>query len=206
MADSLGLDDVIIRLFRPPDQEPVRALILAGLEARFGILDLACNPDLDQIAQTYRETVLVAERAGGVIGCGMLYREDGSDLVGRIARVSMAGSVQGLGLGRRICEALIEHARQRDFHKLLVETNETWSSALGLYHGLGFTEMHRVAAPDHECRDVHMALDMIAKLATAHDRNWQSTFLKVACMNENTTITASVSLQSRSSCRLDRAL
>ncbi len=49
------VENLVVRPFRPGDQEPVRCLILAGLEGRWGRLDGSLNSDLDDIAVTYAE-------------------------------------------------------------------------------------------------------------------------------------------------------
>jgi GNAT superfamily N-acetyltransferase len=156
-------DTIHLRPFQPADQAAVRALILAGLAARFGFLDESLNPDVDDIQRCYIEagaTVLVAEQGGVLIGCGALIPEEGSASVGRLVRVSVAAEQQGRGLGRRISQALIEAARARGFTRLLVETNHDWTSALRLYQSLGFVETHRVPVPDYGYTELHMAQDM----------------------------------------------
>jgi GNAT superfamily N-acetyltransferase len=164
MSSSPDVGALTLRPFNPADQAAVRTLILTGLGSRFGTVDETLNPDLDDIQCHYvdaGETVLVLESTDGVIlGCGMLHCENGSATSGRIARVSVIESLQGLGLGRRISRALIDHARQRGFTRLLVETNDNWASALRLYQSLGFTETHRVPVPQYGYTEVHMALEL----------------------------------------------
>ncbi len=164
MASESPVNDVRLRSFQPADQAAVRALILAGLGSRFGTVDESLNPDVDDLQGYYveaGETVLVAEYGGRLVGCGVLYRENGSDRVGRIARVSVTASLQGQGLGKQISQALIEAACVRHFRRLLVETNSDWTSALRLYQGLGFIETHRVEVPEYGYTEVHMALDLV---------------------------------------------
>ena len=164
MASESPIDDVRLRSFQPADQAVVRALILAGLGSRFGTVDESLNPDVDDIQGFYvraGETVLVAEYDGRLVGSGVLHRENGSDSIGRIARVSVAAFMQGRGLGKRISQALLEAARVRQFQQVLVETNADWTSALRLYQGLGFRETHRVEVPEYGYTEVHMALDLV---------------------------------------------
>ena len=153
----------IIRTFTPEDQLAVRALILDGLASRFGVADPTYTPDLDDIEAHYvaqGETVLVALDEGRIVGCGMLRRENRSDQIGRIVRMSVAADQQGRGLGRQIGEALLAAARERGFNQVLLETNDDWHSALRLYAALGFSEVERLPNPDFGFIEVHMALKL----------------------------------------------
>ncbi|HUN08595.1 MAG TPA: GNAT family N-acetyltransferase [Aggregatilineales bacterium] len=163
MTFESPINAVYLRPFLPADQDAIRALILAGLGSRFGTVDESLNPDVDDLQGYYvrvGETVLVAEYEGKLVGSGVLHRENGSDTVGRIVRVSVAAFMQGQGLGKRISQALLEAARVRQFQQVLVETNADWTSALRLYQGLGFRETHRVAVPEYGYTEVHMALHL----------------------------------------------
>ncbi len=63
--------DLRIARFRPEDQDAVRALILAGLEERWGAVDPSLNPDLDDIAAIYADSVvLVAWTGNEIVGAG----------------------------------------------------------------------------------------------------------------------------------------
>lgn len=152
-----------LRLFSPTDQQPVRDLVLSGLGSRFGFADTRYTPDLEDIGAHYvavGDTVLVAVSEPRIVGCGMLIRENGSDTVGRIVRMSVAAEQQGHGLGRQIGKALLAAARERGFARVLVETNDDWHSALRLYAALGFTEVERLPNPEFGFVEVHMALDL----------------------------------------------
>lgn len=152
-----------LRPFHPTDQPAVFELILAGLGQRFDDLKPEYNPDLYDIQASYINqgaTVLVVEHQGAIIGCGALVKENRSDTVARIVRVSVRTDHQGKGLGRRISEQLLAVARERKFTTVLVETNSGWTSALRLYRSLGFTETHRVQSEDFDFIEVHMELSL----------------------------------------------
>lgn len=156
---------VSIRAFQLEDSTAMRALIEAGLEQRFGFLLEDANPDLTDFQAYYLDqgaSLIVVERDGGLIGCGALIREQGSDVVGRLVRVSVAASQQGRGLGRLISQRLIEIARERGFRQLEVETNSDWESALHLYKSLGFVAYKRVYVPEYDFTEVHMHMDLIS--------------------------------------------
>ena len=152
-----------LRQFHPEDQESVRNLILEGLGQRFGFIEAKFNPDLDDLQANYIDqgaTVLIVEENETIIGCGALIKENGSDEVARIVRVSVDIQHQGRSIGRMISQKLIDTAQKRNFRQILVETNSDWNSALRLYRSLGFVEYQRTYAAEFDFTEVHMAMDL----------------------------------------------
>ncbi len=139
-----------------PHQAPLaRALILAGMVERWGWLDETANPDLTDIWTTYvcaGHRFFVGERAGEIVATGALWFVQ--ERVGRIVRMSVAQQWRGLGFGRKMTDHLIASARHAGCHTLLVETNDSWQSALMLYRTAGFIETHRDGV------EVHMQLQL----------------------------------------------
>jgi ribosomal protein S18 acetylase RimI-like enzyme len=54
--------------------------------------------------------------------------------------MSVASSARGQGIGRRLVHELETAARTRGYTRLVCETTEDWSDAVGLYRATGFTE------------------------------------------------------------------
>lgn len=155
------MTNIHLRNFTPLDQPAIRALILAGFATRYAQVDETLNPDIHDIDAHYSaqgETFLVAELDGQIIACGALIRENGSDEIARIVRVSVDQTQARRGIGRLISVALLQNARLRGFHEVLVETNHDWDSALRLYQSLGFEEYTRIPQPDYGYVEVHMRL------------------------------------------------
>jgi GNAT superfamily N-acetyltransferase len=147
--------ELLFRSFVPADQAAVRTLVLNGLGDHFGTIDETMNPDLDDIAGHYLapgHRVLVAEREGKIVGSGILIEE--SPGIGRLVRMSVDKRLRGQGIGKRLVRRLIAEARERGYTRLLVETNDDWSDAIGLYLSCGFA---RFACGNGE---VHMSLDL----------------------------------------------
>jgi GNAT superfamily N-acetyltransferase len=90
-------------------------------------------------------------RADGVpAGCGgILFVDDAVEPYGEIKRMYVRPGNRGTGLGRRILEALIGHARERGIGVLRLETGTHQREAIGLYESLGF----RPSAPFGPYRD-----------------------------------------------------
>ncbi|MFC1463713.1 MAG: GNAT family N-acetyltransferase [Candidatus Brachytrichaceae bacterium NZ_4S206] len=145
------MSDLIIEHFTPADQSAAQALILAGLEERWGALDPSLNSDLNDIAASYATGVfLVARLAGRLVGTGALLPEGKG--VGRIVRMSVARAHRRRGIGARILQVLLDEARARGYHTIVLETTETWDDAIAFYLRYGF----RIVARRHG--DVHFAM------------------------------------------------
>lgn len=128
---------VKIRPFHPSDQAHVKALILAGLQEHWGILDTTLNPDLNDIATSYGpHTFLIAEVKGQIVGTGALIHE--AEGIGRIVRMSVDCKMRRLGIGRQLLKALIAAAALRGYDQIVLETTSTWHDATAFYQKNGF--------------------------------------------------------------------
>lgn len=142
-----------LRPFAAADQDGVRRLILAGLGEHFGAVDERLNPDLDDIWAGYvrpGHLVVVAEIGDELVGTGTLISERPG--VGRLVRMSVSSRHRRHGIGRALVAHLVERARERGYRRLLIETNDDWHDAIGLYQACGFVEEERSAG------SVHLAL------------------------------------------------
>jgi GNAT superfamily N-acetyltransferase len=82
---------------------------------------------------------LVAWLDGAPVGCGAL--KTLAPGVGYLKRMWVAGSVRGLGVGRRLLGALEEEARGLGFRVLRLETNRALQEAQSLYRSAGYREI-----------------------------------------------------------------
>jgi GNAT superfamily N-acetyltransferase len=132
---------VEIRPFRSSDQEPVRALILAGLEEHWGRLDESKNPDLQDIADSYREGIFLVGCLDEQIVCtGALLPR--SDETAEIVRMSVARHLRRQGVGRQMLAELCRRAYQRGIRQVILETTATWNNAIAFYQDFGFQISH----------------------------------------------------------------
>lgn len=145
--------DIVIRDFRPQDQERVKDLILQGLGEHFGRINPDLNPDLNDIDKNYVQAghcFIVAETAGEIVGTAALVSEGPG--IGRIVRVTVAPGQRRAGIGRKLVEHLLATAVEREYRRAVVETNHDWYDAIRLYERCGFQEYGR----DEE--SVHLSL------------------------------------------------
>ncbi|VAW43066.1 hypothetical protein MNBD_CHLOROFLEXI01-471 [hydrothermal vent metagenome] len=129
---------IAIRSFHPQDQSAVKQLILTGLTEHWGTLDPNLNPDLNNIADSYAgQTFLLAMQGENIVGCGVLIKE-GDEEYGRIVRMSVAKEKRRLGIGRLLLRELETAAKRRSFRKILLETTQTWQTAVTFYQANGY--------------------------------------------------------------------
>jgi len=86
-----------------------------------------------------RGVFLLASVDGDSIACGAL--KSITPGVGSLKRMWVAETVRGLGIGRRVLEALEAQARELGLTTLRLETNHTLQEAMRLYRSAGFREV-----------------------------------------------------------------
>ena len=111
------------------------------LDRRFesGFDPAASLPAEDRDFAPPQGVFLVASVDGDSVACGAL--KSTSPGVGWLKRMWVAETVRGLGIGRRLLEALEEHARELGLTTLRLETNRTLQEAIRLYRSAGFREV-----------------------------------------------------------------
>jgi DNA-binding MarR family transcriptional regulator/ribosomal protein S18 acetylase RimI-like enzyme len=91
-----------------------------------------------------RGAFLVASVDGEPVACGAVKAV--SPGVGSLKRMWVAGTVRGLGIGRRVLEALETQARELGMTTVRLETNQTLQEAIHLYRSAGFREVARFSS------------------------------------------------------------
>jgi putative acetyltransferase len=88
-----------------------------------------------------RGAFLVVYDRGKPVGCGAIRRLDRRSA--EIKRMYVDPAARGRGMGRIILEALETEARRLAVARIVLETGERQTAALGLYESLGFTRIPR---------------------------------------------------------------
>ena len=127
--------------FRPENQDFTKKLINPGLSEHWGFLDQSRNPDLNDIANAYKDGVfLIAWLGDEIIGTGALIQH--SELVAQIVRMSVAAHARRQGIGCKILETLVQAAKDRGFKKVVLETTQSWLGVIHFYTSFGFQITH----------------------------------------------------------------
>jgi ribosomal protein S18 acetylase RimI-like enzyme len=95
---------------------------------------------------------LVAWLEDEIVGTGALIHR--SKLTAEIVRVSVALQVRRQGIGKAILDALLNHAKEKGYQKIVLETTETWTSVIDFYLSYGFQTTH------HEHGNVYFELEI----------------------------------------------
>ncbi|MGM0885082.1 MAG: GNAT family N-acetyltransferase [Bacillota bacterium] len=125
-------------------QAKARAIILAGLEERFGVLDHQFNTDLEDIIENYinqNYVFLIGTVSDCPVCTGALIKE--TEDVGRVVRMSVLNQYRRKGIASIMLQRLEERARLCGYKKIVLETTNTWKDAEVFYLKNGFSEYYR---------------------------------------------------------------
>ena len=134
-----------LRIERVHPASPVARMCVAHyyaeLDRRFeaGFDPAASLPAEDRELIPPRGAFLVASVDGEPVACGAVKLI--ADRVGSLKRMWVADGVRGLGLGRRMLDALEAKARTLGVITLRLETNRTLEEAIRLYRRAGYREV-----------------------------------------------------------------
>jgi GNAT superfamily N-acetyltransferase len=101
--------------------------------------------------------ILMAEHQGEMVGTCALLREHAG--VFELAKMAVAPTAQGLGIGWALGQAAVTKARQLGAQRLELLSNSRLLPALALYRKLGFRDVPVPSGP-YQRTDVKMALDL----------------------------------------------
>ncbi|MBL8577091.1 MAG: MarR family transcriptional regulator [Mesorhizobium sp.] len=141
----LGAASVTIAV-EPEDSEDAKwcvAAYFAELDRRFeGGFDPGSGGYAGNSGKMQDDGVfLIARLHGRAVGCGALRRLDAT--AGEIKRMWVAPDVRGLGLSRRLLEALEAEARRAGMTRVVLDTNRSLAEAQALYRKAGYRETER---------------------------------------------------------------
>ncbi|MEO3387764.1 helix-turn-helix domain-containing GNAT family N-acetyltransferase [Mesorhizobium sp. CAU 1741] len=128
----------------PADSEAARACV----DAYFAELDLRFEGGFDpgsggysSAEKTGAECFLLARLHGRAVGCGALKALD--DATGEIKRMWIAPDMRGIGLSRRLLDALEAQALELGMTRVRLDTNRALAEAQALYRKAGYEPIPR---------------------------------------------------------------
>jgi GNAT superfamily N-acetyltransferase len=106
--------------------------------------------------------VLIARDGGAVVGCVALLREGAG--VFELAKMTVAASHRGRGVGRAILRSAVDAARRDGATSLYLGSNRRLADAVHLYESMGFRHVppREIGPMPYDRADVFMKLDLTA--------------------------------------------
>jgi ribosomal protein S18 acetylase RimI-like enzyme len=144
--------------FRPDLALAFKALNEAWITTLFALepkdVETLADPHGKIIAQGGK--VLFVMEAGIAVGCcALLAMADGGF---ELAKMAVADSHKGRGLGRELMAAAIDRARAARAPRVYLETNSSLAPALALYRSFGFQDVEPAEPSPYARADVCMEL------------------------------------------------
>jgi putative acetyltransferase len=159
----MNMDELLLRTFRPGDEEAFRRLNEAWISQHFSLEPADREVLDDPRARILRPggQICIAEKGGEAIGCCALIAIAPGEL--ELAKMTVAESARGAGIGRKLLGFAIGVARQIGAHRLYLESNTRAEAAIHLYQQLGFRHIAGPAHPSkYERANVFMELPLVS--------------------------------------------
>lgn len=149
-------DDIEIIDYEPRYREAFERLNREWLEALFKVepVDARMLGDPERHIIEPGGHILFARRGDDIVGTVALKSEgDGSY---ELTKMAVTASVRGLGVGRRLGEAIVERYRSLGGTTLHLDSHSSLAPAIALYESLGFREAPRPAPSEYVRCDIYM--------------------------------------------------
>lgn len=144
--------DVLVSAYSPEYQPDFKRLNIEWIEHYFTIephdLEQLNQPELYILPNDGQ--IFLAKLNDEVVGCVAMINtsEPGqSNLRFELAKMAVSPIVRGKGIGRQLCLAAIEYARQLGVDMIWLESNRILTPALAMYAQVGFREVPSVPTP-----------------------------------------------------------
>jgi ribosomal protein S18 acetylase RimI-like enzyme len=140
------MDQAVTIAPEPADSDAARFCLEAYFRELAQRFDAGFDPAMSISASAAEMTppaglLLLARRDGRPIGCAALKLKPAR--IGEVKRMWVAPEARGLGLGRRLLEAVEAAAQQFGLAELRLETNRSLREAQALYRSAGYDEVAR---------------------------------------------------------------
>ncbi len=152
-------DELEIVSFDEAHGPAFRALNLAWIRLHwepepmdFRVLD---NPQVEIIDKG--GDIAIATHNGQVVGTCALVKIDNTTF--ELAKMAVAETARGRGIGERLGQRIIEQARIRGAERLCLESNTVLEPAINLYRKLGFTPVAKRSSHYDRC-NIQMTLEL----------------------------------------------
>jgi putative acetyltransferase len=151
---------VTIREFEPGDEAAFRQLNEEWITRYFRIeekdREALYRPHIHILGAGGRIFFAVVD--GRCVGCCALVPMGEGDY--EVAKMAVTASCQGLGIGRKVLQAVVDAARLSGARRLHLETNHVLTPAIHLYESIGFHHVQPAEPSPYVRADVFMEMDL----------------------------------------------
>ena len=99
--------------------------------------------------------ILLAQKGDTILGTVAIIRTGPDEF--ELAKMGVAKEARGLGIGRLLCKAAVDYARNKGARRVWLESNKKAAAAVQLYESVGFVHIPLRDSP-YTRADVHMEL------------------------------------------------
>ncbi|WP_373074734.1 GNAT family N-acetyltransferase [Zeaxanthinibacter enoshimensis] len=158
----MNTPEIMITAYRPEYRAAFRELNEAWIRQYFRIeeSDRKALNDPEGYILDKGGFILVALQGKAVAGVCAMIRMQEEPLTFELAKMAVAPSTQGKGVGYTLGQSIIEEARRRGAKKVYLESNTKLVPAISLYRKLGFRETRGYTSPYERCNiQMELVLD-----------------------------------------------
>ena len=139
--EAIVTSEIAFRLFQPGDAEAFRELNEEWIARYFHLEEhdhIQLRDPEDSILRTGGQIVMAVAGEEKIGCCALIFVRPG---VFEVARMAVAESYRGHGIGRKLLEYTIAQARVLGAHTLELASNTKLANAVHLYESLGFRHL-----------------------------------------------------------------
>jgi GNAT superfamily N-acetyltransferase len=155
---STAVKPVTIREFEPGDEAAFRRLneewIIRYFRLEAKDEEAIADPQRNILASGGRIFFAAIERE--CVGCCALIPCGAGEF--EVAKMAVTAACQGMGIGRKLLEAVVDAARAAGIRRLYLETNHTLAPAIRLYESIGFQHVPPRHVSPYARADVFMEM------------------------------------------------
>lgn len=134
------LDNIEIVPFEDSHRESFEALLRSWLEKYFSV-----EPKDKELFESPRKLVIdnggqifMALHSGKAVGVVSLIKH--SDTIVELSKIGVDDTLQGRGIGGKLVDRAVEHAKQNDYKEMVIETDTSLPVSINLFQKRGFRD------------------------------------------------------------------
>ncbi|UFH56111.1 bifunctional helix-turn-helix transcriptional regulator/GNAT family N-acetyltransferase [Spirosoma sp. KNUC1025] len=158
-TNATSMDDISIVTYSPAYQPDFKRLNVEWIEKYFRVephdLEQLEHPEIHILPNDGQ--IFFAKMGDQIVGCVAMVNM--GDTGFELAKMAVSPETRGKGVGKKLCLAAIEYARQIGVKTIWLESNRVLTPALTMYASVGFREVPSVPTP-YARADIRMEMTL----------------------------------------------